>query len=219
MKILFISSGNSYSKASSLIQNQGDSIVNSGHQVEYFTIKGNGALGYLRNIPRIRNKICMGGFDIVHAHYALSAFAATFAGAKPLIVSLMGSDIRIGPLVRFFIRFSHKFLWNSTIIKSSDMNSILKLKEAYIIPNGVNLERFIPLYQDDCRNRLGWRKDRYHILFSSNPKRHEKNLTLAQHACNIIKNELKYDLHYLDGIPNAEMPYYYNASDLLLLTS
>ena len=94
MKILFISSGNSSQGISPIIHNQGESLKKNGVILEYLTIKGKGLIGYLKSIPMIRKHIKKNKYDIVHAHYSFSAFAASFAGASPLIVSLMGSDVK-----------------------------------------------------------------------------------------------------------------------------
>lgn len=57
MKILFVSSGNTGFGIDPLIVNQGDSIINEGVDLDYFTIKGKGFTGYLGNISRLRKHI------------------------------------------------------------------------------------------------------------------------------------------------------------------
>ena len=58
MRILFVSSGNSNEGISPIIKNQGESLRKEGVDVDYYTIKGKGIIGYLINI----NKNSMLGF-------------------------------------------------------------------------------------------------------------------------------------------------------------
>jgi hypothetical protein len=93
MKVLFVSSGNSEFGISPIIKNQGESLKQNGIDLDYFTIKGKGIKGYLKNIPILKKYLKYHNYDIIHAHYSLLAIVATLSGAKPLVVSLMGSDI------------------------------------------------------------------------------------------------------------------------------
>ncbi len=93
MKVLFVSSGNSEIGISPIIKNQGESLKQNGIDLYYFTIKGKGINGYLKNIPILKKYLKYHNYDIIHAHYSLLAIVATLSGAKPLVVSLMGSDI------------------------------------------------------------------------------------------------------------------------------
>jgi hypothetical protein len=93
MKVLFVSSGNSEFGISPIVKNQGESLKQNGIDLDYFTIKGKGIKGYLKNIPILKKYLKYHNYDIIHAHYSLLAIVATLSGAKPLVVSLMGSDI------------------------------------------------------------------------------------------------------------------------------
>ena len=218
MKILFISSGNSESGISPIVKYQGESLFKKGIQIDYFTIKGKGFLGYLRSIPQIRIKLKGNKYDTVHAHYSYSALAASLAGAKPLVVSLMGSDIKSNSYIIFFIRLFNKFTFSKIIVKSEDMKVSLDIEKVSVIPNGVDINLFKPLNQEECKNLLNWDSNKKQILFAANPKRHEKNYELAQEAFYLIKNS-DCELKFLDNVPDREMPTYYNAADVIFLTS
>ncbi|MBR0439547.1 MAG: glycosyltransferase, partial [Bacilli bacterium] len=91
MRILFVSSGNrGYDP---LIHNQGDSLAYQGNIIKYFPITGKGVLGYLSNVRKLKRYLKDNSFDVVHAHYSLTAFVVSLAKASPLVVSLMGSDV------------------------------------------------------------------------------------------------------------------------------
>ena len=223
MKILFIASGN-HGAPSPVIQNQGDALVSEGVIVDYFLIKGKGIKGYLRNVMPLRKYMKVHQYDAIHAHYSLSAFVASLAGVKPLIVSLMGSDVKASGTYKFIIRlFAWLFRWKAIIVKSNDMYRSLGIKRAIIIPNGVNMDRFQPMDKTECQKRLGWTNNKQqttnairHILFPADASRPEKDFALAQ---TIVANIPNAELHAFDNTPNTETPYWYNAADVVLMTS
>lgn len=218
MKVLFISSGNSKIGISPITYNQGESLKKQGVIIEYYTIKGRGVKGYLSNIRSLKRKLKEDKYNLVHAHYSLSAFLATLAGAKPLVVSLMGSDVKAKSFFKIWIKFFVKFIWRVTIVKSLDMKESLGLKNIYVIPNGVNFNHFKPLDKKDCQGQLGWDNTKRNILFAANPERVEKNYKLAKEAISII-NDSNIVVHFLKDVPITDMPLYYNAADVVILTS
>ena len=112
IKVLFVSSGNSVEGISPIIKNQGESLREK-IELTYFTIKGKGVKGYLKATLGLRKHLKQNKYNIVHAHYSLSAFTASLAGAKPLVVSLMGSDVKTKYIYKFIIfSFGRKSLLN-----------------------------------------------------------------------------------------------------------
>ncbi len=218
MKVLFVSSGNSQSGISPIVKKQGESLKKNGIDIEYFTIKGKGINGYLKNIPILKKYLKTHHYDIIHAHYSLSAIASSLAGAKPLVVSLMGSDIKAQKWFRFVIWFFYKFFWKITIVKSEDMKNSLKFQNLVVIPNGVDTEIFTPQNQVKCQNQLDWDKKKSHLLFASNPDRPVKNYELTKKAIDKIGTQ-NIELHYLQNVAHEKIPIYMNAADVIILTS
>ncbi|MDC1327138.1 glycosyltransferase family 4 protein [Ulvibacter sp.] len=218
MKVLFVSSGNSKDGISPITLNQGESLKSQGVFIEYYSLKGKGIIGYFHNILPLRKRLKISNYDIVHAHYSLSSFVASLAGASPLIVSLMGTDVKASPFFKIFIKFFAKYIWKATIVKSNDMAESLGVKDVMVIPNGVNFNRFKPLDKIDCQKQLEWDYNKKHILFAANQDREEKNYKLAAGAIAILKDS-NIIVHFLKDVPNKEVPLYYNAADVVLLTS
>ena len=216
MKVLFVSSGKS-GDVGHVVKNQGESLVRYGIEIEYLTIKS-GLLEYLKAIPHINRRVRKGGYDLVHAHYSLSALAATIAGCSPLVVSLMGSDAFHNSILRLIIWLLSRRMWAATIVKTSEMKSRLKLNNALVIPNGVDTDRFVLIEKDTARKYLGLPPDKRIILFISVKNRPEKNFAMAKKAVESLHDASVEILHLYDT-PNSEIPYYLNAADLLLLTS
>ncbi len=217
MKVLHVFSGNKKNGICPIVKAQGDSLKEFGVEIDYFGIVGHGISGYLKNIPRLRQKIRLGDFDLVHSHYSLSAIVATLAGASPLAVSLMGCSIG-KPLKKYIIHILNKLFWNACIVKSKRMYDVLGCPEALIIPNGVNLDVFKPFNKQEAIKHLGWNPNKTHILCAANPNRPEKNTALAVDAFDLLKRD-DMELHFLIDVPHNEIPYHYNASDLVILTS
>jgi len=217
MKVLFVSSGRK-GRVSPLIKNQGDSLSDAGIDIHYFLIKP-GIKNYLSSIFQIRNIFKNSNFDLIHAHYSLSGFAASLGGKYPVVVSLLGSDAYKPFILRWLTRMFSYYRWNKTIVKTSRMLDVLYLKNAGVIPNGVNIERFKPLSKDTSREKINCSTTKKKIVvFASDPDRKEKNFKLALATINYLKrNDI--ELIPVFDIPNSEMPYYLNASDVLILTS
>ena len=215
-KVLFIASGN-HGVVSPVVGNQAEALMSEGVELEWYLLKGKGIKGYLKNVKPLRKYLKEHQCDAIHAHYSLSAFVASLAGAKPLVVSLMGSDVKAAGWYKFIIRLFAAFGgWKSIIVKSNDMYRSLGIKRAIIIPNGVNMERFKPMSIVDSRKYLGWDPKKKHILFPANASRPEKDYALAEAAVAHIPNA---ELHAFENTPNAETPYWYNAADVVLMTS
>lgn len=217
MKVLFVSSGNSSKGISSIVKAQGASLESLGIQVDYYTIIGHGILGYLKNVPRLRQILKQGKYDVVHAHFSLSGVVATLAGAQPIVVSLMGWNVQ-KPLLKTTIKVFNKLFWNACIVKSVRMNDALKIKGLHMIPNGVNLDLFKPIDRQIAREKLGWDPDKLHFLCAADPKRPIKNTKLAQAAFDLIRKD-NYELHFLEDVAFEDVVYHYNACDVVFLTS
>lgn len=217
MKILFISSGRS-GDISPIVKNQGQSLVKKGVSVDYYTIEPGGVSGYFKSIPKLRRKVKKGSYDIVHAHYSFSAFATSLAGSFPLVVSLMGSDAYMSTFWRWCAHVFYNLRWDVTIVKTQQMKELLRMKNVYVIPNGVNLEKFTLMEKDKAREKIHYFSDKKLVVFIANPARPEKNYALAKQAVNVL-NTPDVELMPVYDVQSDQIPYYLNAADVLLLTS
>jgi glycosyltransferase involved in cell wall biosynthesis len=243
MKILFISSGNArHVDVSPFITAQGKSLINLGHQVDFYPLRGKGLFGYLKNVVPLREVIGKKGYDVLHAHYSLSGIIAAIAGRqakcqpeqsrgakKPapgpkIVVSLLGSDIN-GKGYRRFVLRRLSFMWDAIIVKSQEMKTKLGLENVDLIPNGVDLDDFIELNRANCRADLHLKQEKKYILFAADPQRQVKNFPLACAAYQELiagNQDLSTDnceLLTLGATRHELIPKYINACDVLLLTS
>jgi glycosyltransferase involved in cell wall biosynthesis len=131
----------------------------------------------------------------------------------------MGSDVKSNSFMKYVIYlFSYFFNWRFIILKSADMKKNFNFAKISIIPNGVNIDIYTPNDKIKCQEFLNWDKAKKHILFPSNPKRVEKNFRMASDALKLMKSE-NIEVHFLDQIPQIDVPIWMNGSDVILLTS
>ncbi len=230
MKILFISSGNSIKQISPFIKSQGKSIVDKGIDLEFFTVKGKGVRGYLKNIKLIREKAKH--FDIIHAHYGLIGFLVGISFTKkPLVLSIMGTDIcgnfkengkrTISSYLIMVISQLALFFSKIIIVKSQNLleyiPSFFKSK-THIIPNGVNFKVFKPMNYILCREKLKFKEGEKVILFLANPNKPNKNYKFIKEAIPYISLP---NVRLINPYPITQQEFvaYLNASDVFVLSS
>jgi teichuronic acid biosynthesis glycosyltransferase TuaC len=218
MKVLFVSSGNSISGISPIVLNQGESLKVIGQEIEYFSIKGKGLKGYFKNFFLLRKFLNSNNFQIIHAHYSLSAIIAALASSKKIIVSLMGSDVNSSNGNKMLIRFFKFLFWKKIIVKTQAMADKLGIHDVEIVPNGVNFNNFFPINSVKAKKQLSWNIEKMHFLFAANPNRYEKNFSLAQNSFENLSEEGK-ELHVLKDIPHDNMNLWLNAADIVILSS
>lgn len=219
LKVLFVSSGNSKKGISPIVRAQGESLKKAGIEVAYFPILGKGLKGYMKNVLPLKRHMREYEYDIVHAHYSLSALVATLAGCKPLVVSLMGSDAKMGGVFRQVARFFGKCLWNQVIVKSISMMNDINLSKTAIIPNGVNCSVFRPMPKTGLKQNLFFSENKATVLFLANPARESKNFKLAESANKQLNSLCNAELAVRFNLPIEQIPKIINAADVILLTS
>jgi glycosyltransferase involved in cell wall biosynthesis len=224
MKVLFVAGGNVEKFGiPPLIKAQGESLKQYGIDINYFPIVGKGFKGYLSSISKLKNHIKNNPVDVIHAHFSFSGIVASLAKTKtPVVVSLLGTDVNgSGILKTIILKCLPLFLWKAIIVKSEEMSKKLGKTKSHIIPNGVDTGLFKPLEQAQCKKQLNWNNKKIHILFAANPKRPEKNFSLAKEAIKLLNNNNNYniELHFFENIEHQNIPVWLNASDLVILSS
>lgn len=217
MRALFVSSGKAQTDSglSPIIEAQGKAVQNHGVELQYFGIEN-----YWKDFFKLRRVIREGNFDVIHAHYNLSAFLATLVkGRHRLVVSLMGDDVLASGWVNRINQFLAKHVWSAVIVKSRQMFEKLDFKGAEILPNGVNMEIFSQLDRDECLEILNWDSKKIHILFGSDPKRYEKNFPFFKASFDLLDSEYECEIHYLKGIKHSDVPVAMNAANVVVLSS
>ena len=96
---------------------------------------------------------------------------------------------------------------------------VLNFPPISVLPDGIDLTRFSPKSGEAACNELGWDKNRINVYFPGNPERGVKNFKLAKKLVDTAQKELNVDLHVFPGVAPEKMNDYYQAADLVLITS
>jgi teichuronic acid biosynthesis glycosyltransferase TuaC len=201
------------------IRDQVEEIARLGVEVESFEFPpGRGE--YAPATRRLRRLLRRRRFDLVHAHYGLAGWCARLAGARPLLVSFHGTDVRhwlVGPL-------SRRLAWRADLVAAVSRSlfepeagrpGLPRVPGSAVLPCGPDLGRFAPLPRAEARRRFGLEEHGRYLLFPADParpeKRHDRALELAL-AC---------DAELLSGgaIEPDLMPLWVNAANAVLVTS
>ena len=219
----------------SFVAAQVASLRDAGVEVAIHVIRGDAHLAaYLTDVPVIARKVREFDADLVHAHYGLAGWSASWQ-RRPLVVSFCGDDLlgtpgmtgRLTWKSRVAIRMSHRAARraDAIICKSENLRQALPADEdrrrAVVVPNGVDLTQFHPGDRLAARARLGLQPDAALVLFPHAPdQRAQKRFDLAEAAVALAALQLAgVQLLPVSGIAHEVMPDWYRAADCLLLTS
>lgn len=172
---------------------------------------------YLRTVPTVLRE-AGNGYDLVHAHYGLTAPMALAQVRKPVVLSLWGSDVHgpVAPISRASAPFC-----DEVVVMSREMREVLG-RECTVIPDGVDLEKFRPEPQDRAASEVGWDDaNGYDVLFPYSPARQVKNYPRAERVVTVVDNLLERPvrLRTVSGVDHDAVSDYMNAADALILTS
>jgi teichuronic acid biosynthesis glycosyltransferase TuaC len=201
------------------VMDQVEEVRQRGIEVEVFGFPP-GSHQYLPATRRLRRLLRRERFDLVHAHYGLPGWCALLAGARPLVVSFHGTDVR-HPLVG---ALSRRLAWRVDLVAAvsqalfaieAGRPGLPPVPGSAVLPCGPDLSRFHRQSRAEARAELGLDAGGRYLLFPANParpeKRHDRAVELAR-AC---------DAELLSGgaIEPERMPLWVNAANAVLVTS
>ena len=220
MKVIFVASGNkAVGSVSAFVQSQFDSLKEEGLEMVLFPVVGHGAKSYLKSAWKLRKLVKKERPDIVHAHYSICGYVATMATLflkSKTVVSILGSFPKKNRKLRI-VKFFAKHVWDRTIVKSQRTANQMGMNLP-VIPNGVNLEQFILIEQNEAREMVGFEADKKYVVWCSNPERSEKRFPLAKQSVDLLDNE-RVELVPVFNRTHDDVVKYMCAADVLLLTS
>jgi glycosyltransferase involved in cell wall biosynthesis len=200
----------------SVLEDRGIECTVIGVPGEYSADSPRTPLDYLRFYPRVLSHVLSDEYDLVHGHYGLVAPFLLAQPTRPVVLSLWGTDLMsdMGWLRRIS-RYGARFA-DATIVPSPAMSTELDAEHVEI-PFGVDTELFRPIPREEARNRIGWDTDARVALFPYDRSRDVKDFPRAERVAD--RADVDLEVRTIDDVPYEEMPYYMNASDVLLVTS
>ncbi len=200
------------------VQDQVRDVQELGHEVEVLVVEGwRSRWDYLAACHRVRRAVRTRSYDVLHVHYGLTGLPALCQREVPMVLSYCGSDLEV-PWQRLISRWVNRYL-QGRLVKSPTLLPLLGDPRAWVVPNGVNLEKFHPIPRAEARRRLGLPQKPVYIAFVANPARPEKRFDLAQQAVHLASASRPMELLVVHQRPHEEIPWYLNAADVVLLTS
>ena len=186
-----------------------------GVDVEVFSFAPGGGGAYARAAADLLRRHRHERFDVVHAHFGLTAWPAFAARAKVRGVTLHGTDLA-HPRSRKITLAALPFLDLVAAVSKPLANEIpgwaVKGRRA-VLPIGVDVERFRPIPRPEARSALGLDLDGPYLLFPSDPRRLEKRYDRAQAAAGTVP------MLTLGDVDPAQVPLYVNAANAVLVPS
>ncbi len=215
----------------SFVQAQMESLRSLGVEFDALFINGRESRwNYLRTIAEMRRRLRQKRYDLIHAHFGLSGWVARCQFRLPVVVSFMGDDVlgRFGRdgRVTLYGRALRMFGFvlarcvSGVIVKSDKMKSRLRLSSAHVIPNGVDLNLFQPLDREEARCTLGLDPQTKFVLFPYDAGIVTKRFDVVEAA--VLRGRARVpglEILRISGVPQAAMPAYMNAADMLVLAS
>jgi teichuronic acid biosynthesis glycosyltransferase TuaC len=202
------------------VRDQVDALRREGVEVELYSFPV-GSRQYPRATWAIRRLLRAGSFDLVHAHYGLAGWCALAAGARPLVVTFHGTDVRhpvVGPLSRRLAPRLDLIAGASRALFAPETGraGLPRIAGASaILPCGADLDSFAPGSRGDARRRLRLDREGRYLLFPASPSRPVKRHDRAVQLARLVDAELLCG----GGIEAGRMVDWVNAANAVLITS
>lgn len=176
-----------------------------------------GGSALVRAALELRRRFRSARFDVVHAHFGLTAWPALAVPARVRALTVHGTDVR-HPRTRLATAAVLPLIDLPAAVSASlaqELPGRSARRRARVLPCGVDIERFRPLPRAHARLELGLEPERPYLLFPADParasKRHDRALALA--------HEVEVELLTLGGVDPARVALSVNAANAVVVPS
>lgn len=183
--------------------------------VELHAFAPGGARSYARAARDLERRYRRRTFDVVHAHFGLSAWPALAVAARKRVVTLHGNDVyhprsrRItAPVLRRMDLVGVPSPGFAAKVPGGDAAATIA-----ILPCGIDVERFRRLDRRAARARLGLDPGGRYLLFPYDPARAVKRVDLARRLATASHGV---ELLTLGAVPVDEVPVWVNAANAVV---
>jgi glycosyltransferase involved in cell wall biosynthesis len=156
-------------------------------------------------------------FDVVHAHFGLTAWPALAVSARVRALTLHGTDVS-HPRTRIATRL---VLPRIDLVAAASQPLIEQIPgasaraRARVLPCGVDTSRFTTIPRGRARTELGLDPAGPYLLFAADPARAEKRFDRAQALASAVGAELL----ALGGVEPERVPLFVNAANAVIVPS
>jgi glycosyltransferase involved in cell wall biosynthesis len=152
-------------------------------------------------------------YDVVHAHFGLSAWPALAARGRVRVLTVHGTDVR-HPRTR---RLTAAVAGRMTLVAAVSSSLLGEVAPSgrlrAVLPCGVSLDRLQPMPRDHARAALGLDPAGPYLLFPADPDRAEKRFDRAREVAGDTP------LLTLGRVAPADVPLWINAANAVLVPS
>jgi len=157
------------------------------------------------------------GFDVVHAHFGLTAWPAAVVPARVRALTIHGTDLlhprtRIATVAAFPMI---DLLATVSSALSQELPGRAARRRAQVLPCGVDIDRFHPIPRAQARSELRLDQERPYVLFPADPSRAEKRHDLAV----ALALDCGAEVLTLGGVDPLRVPLWVNAANAVLVPS
>jgi teichuronic acid biosynthesis glycosyltransferase TuaC len=129
---------------------------------------------------RLRRQFAASGFDVVHAHFGLTAWPALALRSPLHALTLHGTDVRHPRTRRITLAALPRMDLVAAVSESLASELPPEFAPVAVLPCGVALERFRPIPRDAARLALGLDPASHYLLFPADPGRGGKRFDRAR---------------------------------------
>ena len=187
-----------------------------GVDVDVFAFDPGGAGAYIRAARDLRRGHRRDRYDVVHAHFGLSAWPAFAARGRARAVTLHGTDLA-HPRSRAITLAALPLLDLVAAVSEPLARTVpawaTRRATTAVLPCGVELGRFRTIPRREARAALGLAADRPCLLFAADPARPEKRHDRALEVAGDVP------LLTLGDVAPADVPLRVNAANAVLVPS
>ena len=172
--------------------------------------------GYARAARDLRRRYRHDRFDVVHAHFGLTAWPALAVRRASRVVTLHGTDVR-HPRSR---RITSAALGRYDLVAAVSAELARDVPKAHrhrlaVLPCGVDLDRFVPMDRREARARLGLDLEGRYLLLPADPARPAKRPDRARELADAAGAKLL----TLGRVHPFEVPLRVNAANAVVVPS
>ena len=187
-------------------------------ELELFSFDGGRPAAYAAAAAELRRRFRRTRFDVVHAHFGLTAWPAMAVRSSARAVTLHGTDlahprsrpITLAAVPRMQLVGAVSAELAATIPRWATRRAALE-----VLPCGVDLARFHPIERDAARGALGLHAEGPYLLLAADPSRPEKRADLAR----ALAAATGVQLLTLGAVDPDRVPLYVNAANAVLVPS
>lgn len=184
--------------------------------VELFAFAPGSPRAYGRAARALRRRYGGDRFDVVHAHFGLTAWPALAAPAGAHAVTFHGTDLahpRSRAISLGAVPFLDLVATVSEPLAQELPAWVARRATTAVLPSGVDLHRFEPIPRSDARAALGLDLAAPCLLFPADPRRPEKRHDLALDVAGDVP------VLTLGNIEPRAVPLWVNAANAVLVPS